>query len=89
MANDAVIRVNPERTLVEMDTPDGEEWGPNEWPEDQLVVLSDETKPGSKSYVAVLDGYGSLKPNTIYELVEVATLTEEDEITDDGDEDEG
>ena len=29
--------------------------------------------------MAVCDGYGNLKPNTIYQLVEVGTVVEEDE----------
>ena len=86
MAKQGVLRVNPDRTLVEIDTPDEQEWGPEPWPEDQLIVLSDEDSPESKSYVAVLDGYGNLKPNTIYELVEVSTLVEEEDL--DGEDDE-
>ena len=82
MAKTGVIRVNPERTFVEVDTPDGESWGPEPYPgsdEDGLIILSDEDKPGDASYVAVCDGYGNLKPNTIYQLVEVGTVVEEDE----------
>lgn len=86
MAKDAVLRVNPERTLVEIDSPDGEEWGPEPWPEDQIIILSDESKPESDSYVAVLDGYGNLEPNTLYKLVKVTTLVEEDDITEGDDE---
>ncbi|MBF6570517.1 MAG: hypothetical protein IVW54_16745 [Candidatus Binataceae bacterium] len=81
MAKDALIRVNPERTLVEVETPEGEEWGPEPWPEDQLLILSDEEDPDGESYVAVLDGYGNLEPNTLYKLVKVTTLTEEDDLT--------
>lgn len=85
--NTAILRVNPERTLVEIDSPDGQEWGPESWPEDQIIILSDEEKPASDSYVAVLDGYGNLKPNTLYKLVEVATLVEEDDLDGDDEED--
>lgn len=87
-----VLRVNPERTLVEVDTPEGIEWGPEPYPasdEDGLIILSDEDTPGEPSYVAVLDGYGNLKPNTIYQLVEVSTLLEEAELTEDDDDDQG
>ena len=91
MAKTGVIRVNPERTLVEVDTPDGDSWGPEPYPasdEDGLIILSDEDKPGDASYVAVCDGYGNLKPNTIYQLVEVGTILEEDAALTEGDEDE-
>jgi hypothetical protein len=80
----AVIRMNPEKTLIEIETPDGEEWGPLDWPADNLIVCAEE---GQDAFVAVLEGYDGLKSNTVYQLVEVATLTEEAEIDPDGDDD--
>src|SRR5262245_10412445 len=81
-----IIRVNPDRTLAEIVTPEGEEWGPETYPagdEDSLIIMSDEDKPGEPSYVAVLDGYGNLKPFTLYRLTEVGTSMEETELSED------
>lgn len=82
----ALIRMNPEKTLIEVETPDGEEWGPIEWPADQLVVCAAE---GQEPFVVVLEGYEGLKANTCYALVEIPTLIEEDEIDPDGDDPDG
>ena len=89
MAKEAIIRSNPEETQVEFETPDGEAYGPLDWPDDNLVVLADETDP-NKCYLAVLsDEYGVLKPDTLYHLTPVATLTEEvDEFEDEEEEEE-
>lgn len=77
MAKDAVIRSNPDETLVEIETPDGEFFGPEDWPDDGIMVCADDQDP-SKCYLAVLDDdYGALKANTLYQLVPVSTLTEE------------
>lgn len=77
MAQDpAVIRMNPEKTAIEIETPDGQEWGPLPWPPDQLVVMAQQ---GGEAFLAVLEGYEGLKSNTVYALIEVDTLLEEDE----------
>jgi hypothetical protein len=82
MADQAVIKMNPEKTLVEIETPDGQEWGPLAWPSDQLVVMSQQ---GSEAFLAILEGYDGLKSNTVYALVEVETLVEEDDTLTDPD----
>ncbi len=75
--SEAILRMNPARTLIEMETPEGAEWGPLDWPEDQLVVCAD--PEGGDAYLAVLDGYEGLEANTIYKLVKIETVTEEDD----------
>lgn len=91
MAKQGVIRVNPDRTLVEVDTPEGIEWGPETWPgseDDSMLILSDEDAPGEPSYVVILDGYGNLKPHTMYRLTEVPTSMEEAELSEEDVDDE-
>jgi hypothetical protein len=74
----AKIRYNPDHSLVEFAPPEGDEYGPMDT-ENELVVLADPDAPG-RAFVAVLeDGYPGLKANTIYQLTEVATITEDSE----------
>jgi hypothetical protein len=87
---DAKIRYNPDHSLVEFAPPEGDEYGPIDYPDDDVVVLADADDPGN-AFLAVLDdGYEGLKPNTLYKLVEVPTLTEQVDIleVDDDEEDE-
>jgi hypothetical protein len=81
---EAIIRTNPEETLVEFDTPDGE-YDPVEWPEDGLVVLEDDK--GSPLFLAVLEEGHGLKANTVYQLTEITTVVEEsDDVVIEGEE---
>jgi hypothetical protein len=73
---DAKIRYNPDHSVVEFAPPEGDEYGPMETPDDEVVILADADDPGN-AFLAVLDdGYEGLPPNTIYKLVPVATILE-------------
>jgi len=73
---DAKIRYNPDHSVVEFAPPEGDEYGPMETPDDEVVILADADDPGN-AFLAVLDdGYEGLAPNTIYKLVPVATILE-------------
>lgn len=82
-----ILRYNPDRSEFEAVTPGGELYG-NDWPDDDLAVLADPTKPDD-AYLAVLEGgYGGLQANTLYKLTPASTLVEEvDEFESDEDED--
>ena len=72
--------------MLEAELPDGTEYGPVDWPDDNLVVLADPAQPDN-AYLAVLDEpYEGLTPNTLYKLVPISTLVEEVEDFDEDDE---
>ena len=85
----AKIRCNPDKSLVEFVTPEGIEYGPQDYPDsdddtDNLVFMTDDP---NNQYVAVLEGgYEELKPNTLYKLVAVSTLVEEADIEEEDEE---
>jgi len=80
----AILRINPDRTVFEVVTPEGTQFGPEETDEESSVLEDQE----GACFMVVFEGYEILKPNTVYRLVEVETMVEEvDEFDDDGDDD--
>ena len=77
----AKIRINPEHTVFEFITPDGESYCAGSEAMDDCTVLG-------SSYLAVAGEFEGLKSNTMYKLVEISTEVETDaDIEDDDDED--
>ena len=82
----AKIRINPEKTLFEVTTPDEEVYGPLELDEDPFAICADE----GTGFLAVTgeNDYG-LEVNRVYQLVPVETEVELDAlITEEDDEEE-
>lgn len=77
MAEKAILRSNPDESRLEIEMPDGNEYGPLDWPEDDLVTFGDDADPTKQYIVALSDQYPPLKENVIYQLSEVGTVTEE------------
>ncbi len=88
-----IIRVNPDRSQVEIETPQGDVFG-CDYPgdeEDNIIVIADDP---NNAYLAVLEGgHEQLTANTLYRLTPVSTLVEEvdfddsdDDADDEGDE---
>lgn len=73
----AKLRFNADKTLVEIENPAGESFGPMEIPEDKIIMLCDEDEPQNPAYVAVVGDYDGLAANTLYQLVPVQTEVEE------------
>lgn len=73
----AVVRTNPDESLVQVVFPDGSASDVLE-PEDDHIIFSDPDQPG-ESFVLMLDDYEGLKGGTLYRLVEVATMAETDQ----------
>lgn len=75
----AKIRTNPDESLLELETPEGIVFGPMEMPEGEdgepaePIFIVDEDNPTGPAYIATVSAYEGLKPNTIYQLVEVVT----------------
>ena len=90
----AKIRINPEETLVELETPEGVVFGPLEMPEDEdgepaePIFMVDDENPSGPAYIALVSAYEGLKANTVYQLVEVVTELEKDVDLDDDEDDE-
>lgn len=80
----AILKLSEDRSKLEVVTPEGEEFEV-EWPEDEVVVLEGDD---GHNYVAILDGYEGLEPNTLYRLSKVETITEVLDDEDEGDEEE-
>jgi hypothetical protein len=82
------LRYNPARDMLEAELPDGTEYGPEDYPDDNLVVLADPNQPDN-AYLAVLEeAPAGLTANTLYKLTPVSTLVEEVEDFEDDEEDE-
>lgn len=78
MPQTAILRINPDRTHVEVETPDGTEFGPSEIPKDGLLVCVDDEGDGTDACVAVVGEYAGLPGNTVYRLVPIETMVEDD-----------
>ncbi|MFZ1005573.1 MAG: hypothetical protein WAN65_01970 [Candidatus Sulfotelmatobacter sp.] len=74
----AKLRFNSDKSLVEIETPAGESFGPMEIPEDHIIMLCDEDEPQNPAYVAVVGDYDGLDAFKLYQLVLVSTEVEED-----------
>lgn len=68
----AKLRTNPDLTLVEIETPEGETFGP-EVIEDEIICKGD-----GKAYLAAVGEHDCLDPDSLYELVKVETDIERD-----------
>jgi hypothetical protein len=90
----ARIRTNPDETLVELETPEGDILGPleiyDEDGEGEPIFIVDEENPNAPAYVAIVAEYDGLLVKQVYQLVPVVTeveLNAELEDPDDDDED--
>jgi hypothetical protein len=94
----AKLTFNPDKSLVEIETPSGEVLDPIEVSFDEdgnldPIFLVDEENPDAPAFVAIAGEYAGLKTNTIYQLIPVLTEVEEgvdleaDDEEDDEDED--
>ena len=94
----AKIRINSDSSLLEIETPEGDVYGPLEFPEPDNggdlgevadpIFLVDEDNP-ENSFIATVSAYEGLKPNTLYRLVPVETEVELNaELEEDDEEDE-
>jgi hypothetical protein len=70
----ATLRYNADRSCFEVLTPEGDEFGPIEFPEDCISVLEGDAGP---SYLVIHAGYDGLEPDTLYRLVPVVTEIQE------------
>jgi hypothetical protein len=75
----AKIRINSDSSLVEIETPEGDIYGPMEMPTAELegedadpILLLDEDNP----YIATVSEHKGLKAHTVYRLVPVETTLE-------------
>ena len=91
----AKIRINSDSSLLEIETPEGDVYGPLEFPEapddetEDPIFLVDEDNP-ENSFIATVSAYEGLKPNTLYRLVPVETEVELNaELEEDDEEEEG
>lgn len=92
------FRINADSSLVEIETPEGDVYGPLEMPTAELmdedadpIFLVDEDNP-ENSFIATVSEYEGLKANTLYRLVPVETeleLNAELEEDEDDEEEEG
>src|SRR5271170_6151316 len=91
----ATLKVNPASTAYDVDLPDGSEAGGSYEPGAADLVVTE----SGKAFYITFDAFEDLKPNTVYELVEVETLVirdaadveeaDDEEEEEDGDEDDG
>jgi len=84
-----ILRLNPDKTIAEIETPAGDTFGPEDVSEDPFVICCDAETP--IPYVVLAGEFPGLKSNTAYQLVEVATDVIEGDLElpeDDDDEDE-
>jgi hypothetical protein len=96
----AKIRINSDRSLIEIETPEGEIFGPMECPQDEKdedgdlllaepIFCTDEENPDSPAYICVVSEYEGLRTNTVYQLVPITTEVQLDaELEEDEDEEE-
>ena len=76
------LTFNPDKSLVEIETPTGEVLDPVpvSFDEDGTldpIFLVDEENPDAPAFVAIAGEYAGLKTNTIYQLIPVLTEVEE------------
>jgi hypothetical protein len=83
----ARVTLNTAGSHFEAETPEGEIYGPEEIDECGHAILED-TDTGISYLIMLGDGGDVLKPNTLYQLVEVPTVSDTvDEFEDDEDDD--
>lgn len=88
----AKLRFNPDKSLVEIELPDGQVLDPMETPaaedDDPIVMLVDEEDENAPSHLAVIGEYPGLRTQTVYQLIPVETSVEFDVDLDEEDEEE-
>jgi len=73
----ARLRFNPDKTIVEIETPEGETVSVNiDDDEDVPIFVVNEDNPDDPAYVAIAAKYKGLRANTVYKLVPVQTIVE-------------
>jgi hypothetical protein len=78
---EAKIIYNPDRSRLSVELPDESAFEVQDTPDDGFDVFTDDS---GNQYLAVFDDdFAGLEPDTVYQLVPVATLVEEAEDFDD------
>lgn len=85
MADTAIVRINPERTNLAVERPDGTVFGDTYEPGSYLMLADEDTPDDDCPCIVVMGDYPGLKSNTVYRLVPIDTMIEEGaDLDDDG-----